>query len=690
MKRGSNSDDSTPKRRKASQACTVCRKSKTRCELPDAIVSNEKLRCHRCKILNVECSFESSNIIHLSGSTSTVVAANTSVSQPQDTQPKPVQPAPTPTTYTLPSPYEVPRQYPHSINCAKDLIVEDLLPCPFVPWGNMFIPGGFDWTAAPVLSIHELSTNTWLNGRVKKVRPNVRDERLADIISSSQITRLLDIFDTQYLPWLCQVRIPRTDLLDLVCCTIASRHLDPLTQEMLTPRMLMLTEHTLQRRMATEAPSLEFIQALIILAFWTPIANDDGADSYARIKAAIEQSKLLGLDKAPEQVLQLRRLCLESSEDFARAVERSRMCSIISTVEAVQNLGTGKDLVTKRSLQHYKAIELSALSNALERERDLRLSLVGQLMDLADAGRKIVLEGPHTIEPFYEQVQSLLVRMDFLYTPLAPLHVVSTYDSFNFHMLVLQHHGCRLLTTHHALRELRVVLQGHKNQTWIRAKYHGTFIVSLLGRDSIKTAQSMLMIFLTHRNEKQLVACPDSLFNLVAFATTFLIVSNFSMQQMNCAPLGAACDKLISMTVEVLSMLASGPDHVLAKYAHVISRLISVWDRRQESANLQKGSSETNGEQQEALARNAIDATDCPSTDTPETAGTTDSEATTSAPPEDAPMTFDAPSHEEWMEGNGSGSTQPDIFMDPSFWASFMDNMSTTNVDWTATNGSMF
>lgn len=119
----------------------------------------------------------------------------------------------------------------------------------------------------------------------------------------------------------------RTELLDLVCCTITSRHLDPLTQETLTPRMLALTEQRLQHKMATEPPSLELIQALVILTYWTPIGNEDGADSHARIRAAIKQSKLLGLDKAPEQVIQLRRLCLESSEDFARAVERSRMVS---------------------------------------------------------------------------------------------------------------------------------------------------------------------------------------------------------------------------------------------------------------------------------------------------------------------------------------------------------------------------
>jgi hypothetical protein len=44
------------KRAKANQACTSCRKNKTRCELlePTSYFS----RCHRCNVLSIPCSFE--------------------------------------------------------------------------------------------------------------------------------------------------------------------------------------------------------------------------------------------------------------------------------------------------------------------------------------------------------------------------------------------------------------------------------------------------------------------------------------------------------------------------------------------------------------------------------------------------------------------------------------------------------
>jgi hypothetical protein len=55
----SNNDPSTTrppaKRPKTSQACTSCRKHKTRCELLDPA---SRSRCHRCDVLSITCSFE--------------------------------------------------------------------------------------------------------------------------------------------------------------------------------------------------------------------------------------------------------------------------------------------------------------------------------------------------------------------------------------------------------------------------------------------------------------------------------------------------------------------------------------------------------------------------------------------------------------------------------------------------------
>ncbi len=84
-------------------------------------------------------------------------------------------------------------------------------------------------------------------------------------------------------------------------------------------------------------------------------------------------------------------------------------------------LGTGRYPDSERSAADYKSLELFPSTSTQDRERSLRLSLSGQLMDLAQIGSKICLLGPHDVPHFYEQVQEILTRMDCLYTPLAPL-----------------------------------------------------------------------------------------------------------------------------------------------------------------------------------------------------------------------------------------------------------------------------
>ena len=53
---------STSKRTKSSQACSSCRKHKTRCE----VLSSSSIRCHRCEVLGISCSFESNLTGHAS------------------------------------------------------------------------------------------------------------------------------------------------------------------------------------------------------------------------------------------------------------------------------------------------------------------------------------------------------------------------------------------------------------------------------------------------------------------------------------------------------------------------------------------------------------------------------------------------------------------------------------------------
>ncbi|KAF9034978.1 hypothetical protein BDZ89DRAFT_1062234, partial [Hymenopellis radicata] len=629
------------------------RKHKTRCELPEDLNVNELLRCHRCKVLNLPCSFEGTNIIHVSSGSrgNAAVIVDSTPGTSDDHSP------PSPRLSVLPddpnhlcndpevfngieSPYDVPREYSQPVKSARDLIVEDLLPCPLVPWGPMSVPGGFDWTEAPILAVTDLS-NSWSIKKPRYRRPQgqAQDQYLSNILSTPQIKRLIEIFDTRYAPWLCGHRLPSTELLDLVSCTIASRHLDPLTQQSLGPRLLGLTERTFLNKLPSVVPSMESIQALLMLSLWSPLLNGDEQPSHPNLMlTAVNMAKSLRLSESS--------IADSIPHELATANTETRLWVLLSTVESMLCFGTGRYPDSERSAADYKSLEL------------LRLSLSGQLMDLAQIGSKICLSGPHDVPHFYEQVQEILSRNGLpIYTfgSSTTYDFVSQHDTFYFHMLMVQYHGCRLLTTHRALRELRIVLEGNKNQTWIRAKYHGTAIVSGWGRDSIKTAQALLMTVLANSNDKLLSSCPDCILSMIAFAATWLIISNFSMHQLKCPPLGSACDRMITATIELLARLALGPEHVLAKYSHVIATLMEVWNRRKT-------------EHPEPSRAGPLSDTETP--------GTTAVDETEKAPSVSTPGSSPFQSAAEW------GTSNTDIFMDPSFWASFMDNLSHTSTDW--------
>ncbi|KAK0444355.1 hypothetical protein EV421DRAFT_1709252 [Armillaria borealis] len=638
------------KRRKASQACASCRRHKTRCELPEDISSisghRGQLRCHRCKVLNVECSFETSNIIYVKSKINN--ASMSTILLPATLDPSATSTSTSDTSRAAP--------YPAPVASARELKIEDLLPGPQSLMGPMPAPGCFDWTAAPMLAIRELANqreSTTAQARSSSSNNQSSDESLSSILTSTQITWLLQIFQTRYTRWVSQFQTTseQTGILDLVRCTIASRHLDPITQASVSPRLYRLTESIFLEKLFHPIPSLESISALIILSLWSPLYCP-AQDSRLLVASAISMGMNFRLKEASAHAVRLQEQGLVGSQVYEEAIQRSRLWVLLSSTESMVCLGTGRDSLSSRSTFDYRVLSTGSVGS-VEQEMDLRINIQGKLMDLAEKGNEITLKGPNSaeIESFYVEVQDVLTRMDCLYTPMAPLPIVSQHDPFAFHMLLLQYYGSRLLVTHHALREMRTVISSSNataGQSWLRAQFHGTSIAMCLGRDSIKSAQSVLTI--VHSVDANLlVTVPDGIFTTISFAATWLIVANFANHQLNCAPLGVACDKLISMTVELLSRLALGPEHILAKYAHIIATLVGLWERRRQSSD-------------------------------PSPRDCTDLSSTTPSEPAASFETSAFPSPAEWSSANLSNN--PNIFMDPDFWAPFMDNLDTTQSPW--------
>lgn len=171
------------KRPKSIQACTSCRRHKTRCEQLDGAVSGS-LRCHRCKVLNMRCSFDNQNAAPVASAST---PRKESPLRP-DTACQIIDDMHTKLSPRNPSPSEHGSE--RGIR-ARNLQPEDLVHTLDKPWGFLKVPGGFDWTATPMLALQELA----LRSRHKETQTvDNWDISLHGIIADVQMNQLLEMY----------------------------------------------------------------------------------------------------------------------------------------------------------------------------------------------------------------------------------------------------------------------------------------------------------------------------------------------------------------------------------------------------------------------------------------------------------------------------------------------------------------
>lgn len=153
-------------------------------------------------------------------------------------------------------------------------------------------------------------------------------------------------FDERYTPWLNFKPTPNASsaLLDIVCCAIASRHLESVSGGAQVKMQLQkLTEDSIAKMIFNPRPSesVEAIQALLILSLWAPLGGppeSDGRDGRLLIASAVSMAMNLRLNQASQKATALRkltggRLSLEDAESLEEMLENARLvgtCVILS------------------------------------------------------------------------------------------------------------------------------------------------------------------------------------------------------------------------------------------------------------------------------------------------------------------------------------------------------------------------
>jgi hypothetical protein len=216
-------------------------------------------------------------------------------------------------------------------------------------------------------------------------------------------------------------------------------------------------------------------------------------------------------------------------------------------------------------------------------------------------------------------------------------------------MLILQMNACRLLMLHHALRETRTA---HERDTpllpWYTAQIKGHQVSLLWGRMALVSAETVLSTFLAPLDLTLLGTAPDNLYAMVSFAATWIFVSNFSLLQLGLSKLGGASERLQSMTIERLNQIAHSPDHAAARCGHVLGALMKAWERRNPPGSTTVGTWSMLDVPYASFASQPI--------------------------PNPGGEGYLKPQSYQDL-ASGVPASNPDLFMDDAFWASFLENL---------------
>ncbi|KAJ8698736.1 hypothetical protein PTI98_005410 [Pleurotus ostreatus] len=567
------------KRQKASRACATCRKTKSRCELLDVAPGpNGRLQCHRCKVLDIECSFHNSDII-------IVARHNDAASSPAQAGPStPSRQVSAQSTRSSPSTeqFGVQKDSTSNGNHEVELPPEGHESYVLGPWRLIGIADDARWTKEPILATegilpplpaHEINGST---------NHHSQNDTLTSILPHNRIRYLIDIFETRYRPWM---NLPSADVndaaLDLVRCTIASRHLDSTTRRKVAPRLQALVESTLLQPGYPHTKSPEFIEALLILALWMPICGSGYAikrDSRLLASSAMQIAISLGLNQYDNiQVLLPHKA--QGNADL-EVVRKTRLWCAASNIEHMLLFGTGRDPQSRRTLEERRT-DYTASYVTLD-PRDVRLGLSRRLFDLTDIGSSLHW-GPSITEQenASKEVNDLLASYNWLYRLIIPLPVIFQLDAFYFSMLEVSYHAYKMKIIYRNLFELKSLFN-LSNKEWLRFELNGLPVGIAWGRELLSLSEATLVSLLSRPDIASLSTAPDSYFLLVAYAGLSLLTTKIAVHHMGFSSVADHGDVLLDNTTDRLQQAALSPDHMPARCAAALRHSIATWDKVRE------------------------------------------------------------------------------------------------------------
>ncbi|THV08147.1 hypothetical protein K435DRAFT_771725 [Dendrothele bispora CBS 962.96] len=588
-----------PKRQKTSQACNSCRKSKTRCEI---LEDREKgtLRCHRCKVLGVHCSYQDMDKSELEESLR-LPKVDKDVNKDMSSRNSPL-------ARTIRWEQEAIRM----VELANDSILlktiaKETAEPKFMMWDFFHLPEGhtYDWSA-PLETVRELAkfasdSESGSQQSTEKPRsvPNSSDS-LTQILTNDQIQHLLDVFSQRYAPWLnfTLIRDTQNPTLDLVCCTVASRHLDKSIRPAIATRLQALTRDYCAKLIfqSRNSDSLEAIQCLLILSLWAPLCGnpEDFGDARTLIGSAVSMAMNCRLNEACDKALKLQTTKKKGEEVDESAVmdimNKSRLWLAIANAESMLCIGSGRVALSKRNYEGYRHLFsmhqlFSSFPSDLTTGRDVRLRILAELCDAMETGLAVPFQSnsEDDIEKWYDDLVHVLQNMNRLLRFSVPLGVLADTEKFYHHMLVFLNKFLRLLLLYHALASCRMYQLGNQTgweRVWFReVRPRGVFLVSLWSKEAFQLSEAIL-VSLLEMDQSLLGTSPDYLFTMIAFAAAHALASNYLILRGLNMQVPGSTTKIIDRVIVHLMQASVSEDSPARKCAQLVSVMSALYETR--------------------------------------------------------------------------------------------------------------
>ncbi|KAJ3882220.1 hypothetical protein F5051DRAFT_48950 [Lentinula edodes] len=622
----------TSRRSRAAQACITCRKNKARCELLDDLKTSEVLRCHRCKTLDLRCSYQDADRQSLR------LGRKPGISQAWEqlvdfTDVKAIsQSSPlttTPTTTSLITGSQSPEESTPipPISTALDLKVlpQSIWKYRLVDFGQWRYCGTdvdddhYDWST-PMSAVHQISAQhqAQLHNRPRmksegQTQFQSQVELLEDILEDSQIKELLQLFDESFSPWLgfSLIHSDSFPLLDLVCCTISSRKLSSSSSvPFVVDRLICATERAVSQIVLRPPAEYvrECIQALILIALWEPLSDSNEPeegwrDPHLLLSCALSLATKIRLNEAPEKYSTLKKMREQGLEvdplQLASAADLARLWVSLTNAELLSCIGTYRTPFSERQKTYLKCFPRSpshfspsTLADNTE-AMDVRLRLLAETLGATEEGLSVRLNGMEEFESWHHAMTGAFQKIDNCTRILLPLRVMFGLDHTLFYRVqAIVTRCCRLLVIHNPVNAARRLSIYYGHGALESRSYSNIFaeVFTPWGKEALLISEEIFVSFqeLLERIDRDesyvqfLASTPDYFFHLIQLAGVFLISFKFMVFNARRCVLPGSSDLLLESIIQRLKLLQVPRKHPASTCADLLRGLLELWMHREE------------------------------------------------------------------------------------------------------------